>query len=249
LPGNVIRLIWGFTVVVGTALGVAWGVYHYAVTSPRFALTEVRIDGAHRITRERLLQLGGFTLGVNVFATDLGRIQRRLLEDPWIQQARVTRQLPNALRVEINEHEAAAIAAVADRLFLTTQLGETFKELSIEDAADLPAITGVSVQGASRDAGLERQRLTSALDALGHYQKSAMARTMRAQEVHLTPAGEVVMFVGHKGVALHLGAGAWSSKFAMAERIFSRLESQRTTPSCVFLDNRAHPERVVVRLN
>jgi cell division protein FtsQ len=55
--------------------------------------------------------------------------------------------------------------------------------------------------------------------------------------------------VGHKGIALYLGFGPWSKKFAIAERIFAKLQAQRSTPSFVFLDNRAHPERVVVRVN
>jgi len=67
--------------------------------------------------------------------------------------------------------------------------------------------------------------------------------------VHLTPGGEVVLMVGQKGIALHLGVGPWDKKFAMAERIFAKLQAQRSTPSLVFLDNRAHPERVVVRVN
>jgi len=87
------------------------------------------------------------------------------------------------------------------------------------------------------------------LDVLNHYAQVKLSRTYPAEEVHLTPGGEVVLTVGHKGIALYLGFGPWSKKLALAERIFSKLQAQRSTPSLVFLDNRAHPERVVVRVN
>ena len=97
--------------------------------------------------------------------------------------------------------------------------------------------------------GLEKQRLLIALDVLSQYSQVKLARTYPPEEVHLTPGGEVVLTIGRKGTALYLGFGPWSKKLALAERIFAKLLAQRATPSLVFLDNRAHPERVVVRLN
>jgi cell division protein FtsQ len=105
------------------------------------------------------------------------------------------------------------------------------------------------VDSAPRDSGLEKQRLAVALDVLNHYSQSKLFRTHPPEEVHLTPGGEIILTVGHKGTAVYLGVGPWSKKFALAERIFAKLQGQRSTPSLVFLDNRAHPERVVVRVN
>jgi len=248
-PRNVIRVVWGVIVVLGIAVGVTWGVYHYTITSPRFAVKEVQVTGAIRTSHDDILKLGNFSLGDNLFKLDTAAIESRLVKDPWVRQAHVTRGLPTTLHVEIEEREAAAMAVIAGQLVLVTRQGEPFKEASVEDPSDLPSITGVTLDDRPRDSGLEKQRLAVAMEVLHHYSQVKLSRVYPPQEVHLTPGGEVVLMVGQKGIALHLGVGPWYKKFAMAERIFAKLQAQRSTPSLVFLDNRAHPERVVVRVN
>jgi cell division protein FtsQ len=246
---KIIRLVWGVLVVVGCAVGVTWGVYRYTTTSPRFAVKDIQFSGAVRTTRDSLLKGTGVTLGDNLFKLNLSATENRLLKDPWIREVHVSRQLPSTLHVEIDEREASALAVLAEHLLLVTRQGEIFKEFANEDPGDLPTITGVTVDDTPRDLSLEKQRIAVALDVLNHYSQSKLSRTYPPQEVHLTPGGEIILTVGHKGIALYLGFGPWSKKLVLAERIFAKLQTQRSTPSMVFLDNRAHPERVVVRVN
>jgi cell division protein FtsQ len=246
---RIFQIVWGFIVVVGIAVGVTWGVYHYTTTSPRFAVKEIQLTGAIRTTRDDVLQLAGISLGDNLFKINPLAVEERLVKDHWIRQAHVTRGLPTTLHVEIEEREAVAVAVVAGHLLLVTQQGDAFKEVAPEDPSDLPSITGVAIDDAPRDSALEKQRILVAMDVLRHYSQVKLSRVYPAQEVHLTPGGEAILMVGAKGIALHLGVGPWYKKFAMAERIFAKLQAQRSAPSLVFLDNRAHPEKVVVRVN
>lgn len=248
-PSALIRTLWGVFVVVGIAVGVTWGVYRYTTSSPRFAVKDVQVSGLVRTSRDAILQMSGVNLGDNLFRLNLASVEARLLKSPWIREAHVARKLPSTLRVDVEEREAAAIAVMAGQLFLVTRLGEPFKELATDDPNDLPSITGVTVEGTPRDPGLEKQRLSTALDVLHHYSQVRLSRIYPPEEVHLTPGGEVVLMVGPKGMALYLGFGPWPKKLSLAERIFAKLQAQRSTPSLVFLDNRAHPERVVVRVN
>ncbi len=249
VPRKIFHLVWGALVVVGVAVGVTWGVYHYTTNSPRFAVKEIQLTGAVRSTRDDVTKLAGISLGDNLFKLNLSAIESRLVSDPWIRQAHVTRGLPNSLHVEIEEREAAAVAVVAGHILLVTRQGEAFKEIASTDPSDLPSITGVTVDDSPRDAALEKQRILLAMDVLHHYAQVKLSRVYPPQEVHLNPGGEAILMVGQKGIALHLGVGPWYKKFAMAERIFAKLQAQKSTPSLVFLDNRAHPEKVVVRLN
>ena len=245
----ILRILWGMSLVLGSAVGIAWAVYHYATTSPRFAVKDVQIQGSTRMTNQQVLSGSGIVLGDNLFKLNLGTVEKRLLKNPWFAQVKVTRKMPSTICVEIQEREAAALAVITGQLFLVNRLGESFKEASSDDPSDLPMITGISVDDGPRDLGLFRQRITLALDVLNHYSQSRLSKAYSAEEVHLTPGGEVVMTLGHKGTTLHLGVGQWSKKFVMAERILARLQAQRSTPALIFLDNRANPDRVVVRVN
>jgi cell division protein FtsQ len=244
-----IKVVWSLIVVLGSALGLTWGVYHYATTSARFATKEIQVQGATRLTREQVLVASGIKLGDNLFKLDLPLVEKRLLNNPWLAQVRVTRRLPSTVGIELQEREAAALALVMGQLFLVNRQGESFKAATAEDPSDLPLITGVAVEDGSNDTALYRQRIALALDVLNHYSQSRLSKSYQPQEVHLTPGGEAIMTVGHKGTTLYLGVGPWSKKFVMAERVLARLQAQRSSPALVFLDNRANPDRVVVRVN
>jgi cell division protein FtsQ len=242
------KLASGVLIVIAASVAVAWGAHHYAVTTPRFALRQLEIEGNRRKTDAEVAELAGLEQGTNVFTLDLDNAERRLLDDPWIKQARLTRQLPGLLRVEIVEHEAVALAAIDGRLYLVTATGEPFKQLEKGEQFDLPVVTGVRSAQLKRDRQGQIARIGDALQALRHYARLPMSEVHPAQEVHLTEGGDVVLTVGKAGVTLHLGQGPWKQKLLMAARVTESLRRRGQVPGIVFLDNEAHPERVVVRM-
>ncbi|HKY37804.1 MAG TPA: FtsQ-type POTRA domain-containing protein [Polyangiaceae bacterium] len=245
---SALRLGLGLALVIGTSVSVAYSVRHYALTSPRFSVQEVKLIGGKRVSPERAQKDAGVTLGENIFTLDTAQAERKLLENPWIAEARVTRDLPRALRVEIKEREPTALAVFADRLYLVSAEGEPFKELAPGDPADYPLITGVSVEGLSRDRAREIDRVKQGLDVLEQYGRVPLSKTQPAQEVHLADSGEVVLTAGKEGITFELGKDAYRRKLLMAEQVVGEMRRKGRSPGIVFLDNQAHPERVVVRM-
>jgi cell division protein FtsQ len=246
---SVIKLVGSLVVVLGSASGLTWSVYHYATTSARFAIKDIQVRGGVRLSNDQVLAASGVARGDNLFKLSVAGVEKRLLANPWVAQVRVTRQLPSTVAIELHEREATALALVMGQLYLVNRHGETFKPATAEDPSDLPLITGVEVPDGPRDPSLYRQRIGVALDVLSHFSQSHLGKAYAPEEVHLTPGGEAVFTIGHKGTTLYLGAGPWSKKFAMAERILARLQAQRSNPALIFMDNKANPNRVVVRLN
>jgi cell division protein FtsQ len=243
-----LRLGAGLALVIGTSVSVAYSVRHYALTSPRFSIQEVNLIGGKRVAPEQARDQAGVVLGSNVFALDTTLAEHKLLENPWISEARVTRDLPRSLRIEIKEREPAALAVFSDRLYLVTADGEPFKELSPGDPADFPLITGVSVEGLSRDRAREIDRVRLGLDVLEQYGRVPLSKTQVAQEVHLADSGDVVLTAGKEGITFELGKDAYRRKLLMGEQVVGEMRRKGRSPGIVFLDNQAHPERVVVRM-
>jgi cell division protein FtsQ len=242
------RLGLGLALVLGTSASVAYSVRHYALTSPRFSVQEVNLEGGKRVSPEQARDQAGVVLGANVFALDTAVCEKKLLENPWISSARVTRDLPRALRIEIKEREPAALAVFAERLYLVTAEGEPFKELSPGDPADFPIITGASVEGISRDRDRELDRVREGLEVLELYARVPLSKTQPAQEVHLADSGDVVLTAGKEGITFELGRDAYRRKLLMGEQVVAEMRRKGRSPGIVFLDNTAHPERVVVRM-
>jgi cell division protein FtsQ len=238
----------GVVVAVAAALAVAWGVLRYTVSTPRFAVTKVELEGAERLSQAYVTRQMDLELGTNIFKFDPEAAEKRLLADPWIRQVKVTRRLPSTLRVELEERDAAAVAAIGERLYLVTRGGEPFKQMEAKDPFDLPVVTGVLPESLAKDRPREIERIAGALEVLRQWEKVPAAQVYPAQEIHLTEGGDAVLTVGKTGMTLHLGRAPFRRKLLMGDRVIQRLAKSGRVPGIVFLDNRAHPERVVVRM-
>ena len=245
---SLMKLGAGVVLVLGVSLGVAWGAHHYALTTSRFAIEQVEVRGARRLSTEQVANLAGVQVGQNIFTVDMLEAERRLVAHPWIQGARVTRQLPRELFIEVTEFEARAVASIGDQLFLVTRTGEPFKALLDSDPFDIPVVTGVSQENLARDRAREIDRIKLALEVLGHYERLPLSHAFPAQEVHLDDSGAVTLIIGRQGVSVKLGKGPWLAKLRMAEQVMSKVQRQGEVPGIIFLDNAAHEERVVVRM-
>lgn len=243
-----IRFLAGLAIVLGVAAAVAMSAHRYAVTSSRFALEKIDVRGGKRIGPEQAQRLGGVTPGTNLFGLDTQLVEQRLLQDPWVKSARVVRELPSTLKIELGEREAVALAQIQDTLYVVSSDGEPFKPLSAEDPVDLPVVTGISPTGLARDRGRELERLTRALEVLRQYRRLKLERTYPAQEVHLDPGGSVRLVIGSEGISLSLGSDSLRQRLLMAERVVTESRAAGRLPGIVFADNTAHPERVVVRM-
>jgi cell division protein FtsQ len=246
--GSALKLVSGVIVVVLASAVVAWGAYRYALTTPRFAVRHVEIKGSRRLADEQIAKLTGVELGRNMFQIDTDDAERRVLREPWVREVKITRQLPSTLRIELVERQAFALAAISDQLYLVTKTGEPFKRVEPADPYDLPVITGISPDGLARDRRLEIERIGRAIEVLRTYERVPLSRVHPAQEVNLNDEGMASLTIGSAGITLQLGKGPWRKKLLMGARVLGQLGPKGRLPGIIFLDNQAHPERVVVRL-
>lgn len=246
LNGGKIAL--GLVLVLGTAAGTALGAYRFAVTSPRFALSSLEVSNSRRLSDVALARAAGIGEQANIFSIDLQAAEQKLLEDPWVRTVHMVRKLPDTLVVDLVEREAVALAALDGQVFLVDAAGEPFKRWSAGDPHDLPLITGIGLEQIAGDRSQALSATNTALEVLEHYARLPVSKLHKAQEVHLSPDGSVILTVGSAGVALHLGKGPWPRKLLMVAEVLKPFERKDDLPGVVFLDNQLHPERVVVRM-
>jgi cell division protein FtsQ len=117
------------------------------------------IKGNHRLSQEQILQQAWIKSGMNILSVNLSVARKRLLADPYIAEAEVSRELPNGIHIRIREHKPLAVLDIG-RKFLINEGGEIFKVWRATDPADLPIISGlefsdINVPGRPRSAPLE----------------------------------------------------------------------------------------------
>jgi cell division protein FtsQ len=249
-PGlrSMVRTALGGLVAVALASGLAFGVHEYVKRTPLFAATELNVSGVRRLSQEEVLALAQLKLGQNILALDTTRAEEDLLKNPWIRSATITRRLPGSLRIQIEERQARAKGLIEGQMFLISEEGEPFKVAAPGESQDLPIISGIDASRWARDPGAEIQRLLSSIELLDEYEHSPLGAELPAEELHWDAAGQVILTVGRVGTTLHLGLPPFRAKLARAERVIFDARAEGTVPAVIFLDNEAHPERVVVRV-
>jgi len=170
-----LRTALAFALVAGSSVGMAWGARKHVMTSPRFAIAEVDVIGNRCRPREAVVAESGVVAGTNVFALDLDAARTRLLVDPWIADAMLSRRLPGTVIVQIVERKAAAVVAMGDT-FLTTSEGEPFKKLEPDDPVDLPLVTGLAAESIADDREGTMRTIRRAIDLAAEYDHTPLAK-------------------------------------------------------------------------
>jgi cell division protein FtsQ len=242
------QLVLGLAFVLASSGAVAWGARRYLVTSPRFALRTLQVDGNVRLSPQEVAERGGLRLGDNVFALDLAEVERSLANEPWIANVRVQRKLPGSVIVAVTEHDPLALVSLQSELFLVSRAGRVFKQADPNDPLDLPVITGIDVRDVASDREGVEKEVQRALDVIDELGKSPLGQRFPVQEIHLERDGSLQAIVGRDAIALHLGRPPFRGKLEQAARVVDEVAARKAQPSIVFLDNEGSPERVVVRL-
>lgn len=243
-----LSLALGVLIVLSASIAVAWGARKYITTSPRFAIRTVLVDGNHRMTAEDVASAGGVVVGQNIFQLDLEGSSTGIQNQPWIEKATVARTLPSTVKITVVEREAWALASLGGELYLVTRDGDLFKRVVDGDPLDLPVVTGIAPEKVASDRAGVVASLRRALDVVEDMERAGIARRYPIQEVHLERDGTLVLTLGKEAIALYLGQTRFREKIEQAERVLTELGRRKANPSVIFLDNEAHPERVVVRM-
>jgi cell division protein FtsQ len=242
------RLLTGVIVVISASVLVAWGLRRYLRSSPRFAIKTVMVDGNQRRTAHQITKRAGIEVDGNIFALDLQAAESLVEADEWVEAVEIHRDLPSGIRIDVTEREVRAIAIVDGKLVLIDAKGELFKRMRTGDPSDLPVVTGLDPQGIANDRAGVTKRLRRVLDLLADLERVGIARRYPIQEIHLEPDDSIVVTVGTDGIALAMGLPPYRSKVEKADRILVEVSRRKAKPGVVFLDDEAHPERVVVRM-
>ena len=93
--------------IVLLALGLVWGVIAIYQSS-LFAVQSVEVVGNDRIDVDRVLEIAQVPQDATLLRFSGAAVKERLEADPWVSEALVTRDFPDAMRIRIAEREPVA---------------------------------------------------------------------------------------------------------------------------------------------
>ena len=231
-------------------------VVRHVVASPRFAVRDVRVTFAveqdkqaqqptPHVTADEVRELAGVELGDKLLAVDADAVAKLLASHPWIASARVRRELPSVLAVEITERHAVA-SALLGALYLLDADGRPFKRATFEEADGLPVITGVTREQYAALRHASEAVFREAIGLVAAYGTDP-ARP-KLSEVHVDARSGFSLVLMDGGGQVRLGRGEVEGKLARMDRIIAALGPRGAAGvATVYLDGPA-ADRVTVRL-
>jgi cell division protein FtsQ len=230
--------------------GAAFAAHHFVTRSSHFAVRAVRISPTRHASSESLTARAGDLTGQNLFKVDLDEVARAVREEPWLKSAHARRELPATIVVDVVERDPACGVALGP-VYLADARGDVFKRASPDEAAGLPVVTGVDRDLYLADPDGAKLQIRDALTALESWRKKPSRPAVG--EVHLDKLLGVTLFVSDPSagsLAVRLGPpGAdLDTRLSRFDAVWSSLRAGGETPRLIYLDNRARPDRVTVKL-
>ncbi|MDG5749947.1 FtsQ-type POTRA domain-containing protein [Qipengyuania sp. XHP0211] len=163
------------TSIIIVGLAIAWTVASYAgvpeiardelaksASRSGFEVSKVRVSGVERMNEQLVYERVLAQRDRPMPLVELGDVRDSLLELPWVADARVSRQLPDTLKIDIVEREPHAVLRKPDRLMLVDGQGHELEPIAREAAKGKLLIEGPGAQRQVEELG----RLLDAAPAL-----------------------------------------------------------------------------------
>ena len=156
-----------FLAIVGGSIGF--------LLSPVFDLETVTVEGNVNYTQEQIVEMSGLKTGKNLFRIHRNRVRDRLLEDSYIDSAKVHRELPHTISIIITEREELAKVAFGKEYVIIDKEGYVLKAVPAKNPPKVTTVQGLTVTDAEPGSHLtveEEDKLQETLELLNAMQYS-----------------------------------------------------------------------------
>jgi hypothetical protein len=144
-----ILIIRSWWVLRGVAVGCFLLVLFYAVyvgagnliALPSLALRTIHVEGCREVDSKIMVRISGVRIGQAILKVDLKEVRDRVIRHPIVKDAAVVRELPDTLRITIEER--TPVAAVMDREFALLDMDGVVLSHPAAYTDGFPIITGI----------------------------------------------------------------------------------------------------------
>jgi cell division protein FtsQ len=244
LLGRARRVFLGLGVGLALAAG-AYGGRYYVTHARHFAVRDVRVSPLKHIAPQLLLDKAAVPIGINLFSIDRDEVARVIAQEPWVARVHVRRELPSTVVLDVTEREPACAVALG-ALYLAEPDGSVFKRATADEAAVMPVVTGVAREDYLAQPAEAKADIRQALAVLAAWHEDPARPPVG--EVHVDRIAGVTLYTA-AGVGVRLGVvdDSLRARLHRYDAVAQALPAGEE-PRLIYVDNRARPDRVTVKL-
>ena len=189
------------------------------------------------VTEADILKITHISVGSNIFDVDLTALKNQIRHHPWVRKVRISRCLPDRLRIEVEEKKPVALLS-SDRLYFMDRRGYTIAAISgVKETLNFPILSGI--------ASIERKKIIKAFHLIRYYEKNEFLKQWGISEISWTENG-FGFFTKYPAFEVRLGQRFYRKKMARLEQVLKDLSQKEIIPSIVDLN---FSKKVVVKVS
>lgn len=116
----------------------------FAFASPLFNITQIEVINTNLLSKDKVISLSGIKKDQNIFRFLKSDVIKKIKEDPYVQDVKVNRQLPNKVQIDIEERQRNFSLEFLNGYAYINNQGYIL-EIS-QDKLNLPVIKGASTE-------------------------------------------------------------------------------------------------------
>lgn len=167
-----------------------------------FEVREIRVVGNSALDREKLVSVSGINPGQNIFKIDLKASASRLKEIPLVKSVVLSRKLPSAVEIRVEERKPRAILPVEGGFIQVDDEGVCLQKGDI-GSSQLPVVTGENFSAPAPGGRIKSEALDTALAVVRDLPAGLLPML---SEVNVD--GDQVFFYTLDGVQCRLGTAS-----------------------------------------
>lgn len=116
----------------------------FAFASPLFNITQIEVINTNLLSKDKVISLSGIKKDQNIFRFLKSDVIKKIKEDPYVQDVKINRQLPNKVQIDIEERQRNFSLEFLNVYAYINNQGYIL-EIS-QDKLNLPVIKGASTE-------------------------------------------------------------------------------------------------------
>ena len=236
-----ITKISGFMLLIAVLFSA---VIEYASAFRVFTLEMVKISGNEIVSTDELFSLSGLKFGENLLDSDIRRAAARIETNPFVRRAVISRDLPNAFSIKIEERTPFAFLVLGE-LYCTDADGHLLPSRS-HKRFDLPVITGIEDLTAPHFGDkIDDQRFRKALKVAKLLNEGPISLYNLISEIHIGARGNVNLIGTKNSTRVYLGKSDFGSKIDRIRSLVATVNPEDGLSGYKYVDLRFENQVIV----
>lgn len=208
-----VRLFVIFTLILVTCIAI------FKITKPpQFTLSEIKINGNERVSKEEIIKRAGLIAGVTSMFFLETDTAKKIKENPWIKTVQITKQYPGKINIEIEENKPFCLLKSGNQeLHYMDSEGNKLGPLEPKQGLDFPIIFS--------DGIIKRNLIEQAIEILNLSKSSSILNWKEISEITVSPESGIKLITVDRRL-IEFGTGNIVKKWYKVEKIITHARTR-----------------------